>query len=101
MLQALAAAACTPTGKVPSPLKQRYMASFGDRMAPPASQTPGSSAKKKPKRSKESVDRTKDVNAMRFKLYKGYEYLIKWHPDCKDKLAPIFSANCRTDHHQF
>ena len=84
MLEAFAAvAACDSPCKPPSPMKQKYMKAFSGTMPPPAAQTPGSSTKKKKERSEASKLRTKDVNSMKFKLYRMFEELASYTPEKK------------------
>ena len=75
------------SSKPPSPMKRAYWNAFPQTMPPPSTPTPGSSAKKKQKRSKESVARTKDVSSMKAKMYKVYEYLLAHFEECGHKMV--------------
>ena len=66
----LLAGVAVPSPKKMSPLKQRFAAAFPGAMPPPSTPTPGSSAKKKQKRSAAPVARTKDASSMKAKVHK-------------------------------
>ena len=77
------------SAKPKSPLKRRFEEAFPDAMPPPSTPVPGSSQKKKQKRSSASVQRTKDVNSMKAKMYRVFEYMMsvleeKCHTEAKN-----------------
>ena len=69
--QLLDAAASTPKGKAPSPMKRKYMEAFPQTMGPPAIITPGTSGKKK----KGKSERAKLVERLAYQNMKVYERL--------------------------
>ena len=69
--QQLDAAASTPKGKAPSPMKRKYMEAFPQNMPPPAFITPGTSGKKK----KGKSERAKLVEKLAYQNMKVYARL--------------------------
>ena len=69
--QQLDAAASTPKGKTPSPMKRKYMEAFQHTMLPPVTITPGTSGKKK----KGKSERAKLVEKLAHQNMKVYDRL--------------------------